>query len=70
MAKAANKSAATSSSRGRVQDRAKVAGGQDYEVAYEAEKAGTSTGAVKQAIKKVGNSREKVTAAASTKKSK
>jgi hypothetical protein len=68
MAKAAKKSAATSSSRGRAQDRAKVAGGQDYEVAYEAEKAGTSSGAVEKAVKKVGNSREKVTAAVSAKK--
>jgi hypothetical protein len=70
MAKAAKKSSAASSTRGRAQDRAKVAGGQDYEVAYEAEKAGSTAGAVKKAIKKVGNSREKVGVALSKKNSK
>jgi hypothetical protein len=70
MAKAAKKSVATSSSRGRAQDRAKVAGGQDYEVAYEAEKTGTSSAAVKKAIKKVGNSREAVNTAVAKKSSK
>ena len=48
------------SSRGRSQDRAKVAGGQDYEVAYESKKTGASEGAVKEAVKSVGNSRKKV----------
>lgn len=42
------------------QDRAKVAGKQDYEVRYEAEKIGKSKEAVKDAVKKVGNSRDKV----------
>lgn len=42
------------------QDRARVAGGQDHEVRYEAEKEGVSKGEVKQAIKDVGNSRTKV----------
>lgn len=42
------------------QDRARVAGGQDHEVRYEAEKEGVSKGEVKQAIKDVGNSRKKV----------
>ena len=45
--------------RGRKQDRARVAGGQKYEVAYEANKTGRSASAVKKAIKKVG-SRKKV----------
>ena len=48
------------SSRGRKQDRARVAGGQDYEVKYEAKKSGRSQAAVKKAVKKVGNSRKKV----------
>jgi hypothetical protein len=47
-------------SRGRKQDRARVAGGQDYEVRYEAKKTGTSRAAVKKAVKKVGNSRKNV----------
>jgi Protein of unknown function (DUF3606) len=46
--------------RGRKQDRARVAGGQDYEVRYEAKKTGRSKAAVKKAVKKVGNSRRKV----------
>jgi hypothetical protein len=46
--------------RGRKQDRARVAGGQDYEVGYEAKKTRRSSGAVKKAVKKVGNSRKKV----------
>jgi hypothetical protein len=48
------------SARGRKQDRARVAGGQDYEVGYEARKTKTSRAAVKKAVKKVGNSRKKV----------
>ena len=44
------------SSRGRKQDRARVAGGQDYEVRYEARKTGKSAAAVM----KVGNSRKRV----------
>jgi len=47
-------------SRGRKQDRARVAGGQNYEVRYEAKKTGTSKPAVKRAVKKVGNSRKRV----------
>jgi hypothetical protein len=47
-------------SRGRSQDRKRVAGGQDYEVRYEAKKTGSSKSRVKKAIKKVGNSRRKV----------
>ncbi|MGY3496418.1 MULTISPECIES: DUF3606 domain-containing protein [unclassified Bradyrhizobium] len=46
--------------RGRKQDRARVAGGQDYEVQYEAKKSGKSAPAVKKAVKKVGNSRKRV----------
>jgi len=48
------------SARGRKQDRARVAGGQDYEVGYEARKTKTSRAAVKKAVTKVGNSRTKV----------
>lgn len=47
-------------SRGRAQDRAKVAGGQDHEVRYEAKKEGVSKDAVKKAVKSAGNSRKKV----------
>jgi hypothetical protein len=46
--------------RGRAQDRAKVAGGQKHEVAYEAEKTGAKPSEVREAVKAVGNSREKV----------
>jgi hypothetical protein len=46
--------------RGRAQDRAKVAGGQDYEVAYEAKKTGKSAADVKAAVKSAGNSRKAV----------
>jgi hypothetical protein len=56
MAKAKKKS-----SRGRKQDRARVAGGgQDYEVRYTAKKAKKSASAVKKAVKKVGSSRKRV----------
>jgi hypothetical protein len=47
-------------SRGRAQDRARVAGGQDHEVRYEAQKTGTSKEEVKDAVKSAGNSRKKV----------
>jgi len=46
--------------RGRKQDRARVVGGQDYEVRYEAKKTGKSAPAVKKAVKKVGNARNRV----------
>jgi hypothetical protein len=46
--------------RGRSQDRAKVAGGQDYEVNYEKNKTGKTSEEVKKAVKTEGNSREKV----------
>ncbi|MGL4094932.1 DUF3606 domain-containing protein [Agrobacterium cavarae] len=46
--------------RGRNQDRARVAGGQDHEVRYEANKEHASKDDVKSAIKSVGNSRDKV----------
>jgi hypothetical protein len=45
----------TKTARGRKQDRARVAGGQDYEVRYEARKTGKSAAAVKKVVKKVGN---------------
>ena len=54
------KKAKKQTSRGRKQDRARVAGGQNYEVRYEAKKTGRSKAAVKKAVKKVGNSRRKV----------
>jgi hypothetical protein len=50
----------TKTARGRKQDRARVAGGQDYEVRYEAKKTGKSAPAVKKAVKKVGNARKRV----------
>jgi len=46
--------------RGRAQDRARVAGGQDHEVRYEAGKEGVSKDEVRDAVKEVGNSRRKV----------
>ena len=46
--------------RGRKQDRARVAGGQKYEVGYVTKKTKRSSEAVKKAVKKVGNSRRKV----------
>ena len=45
---------------GRKQDRARVAGGQDYEVSYEARKNRQVCGSVKKTVKKVGNSRKQV----------
>jgi hypothetical protein len=48
------------SGRGRAQDRARVAAGQQHEVRYEANKTGKPAAAVKQAVKAVGNSRRKV----------
>ena len=45
MAKKAKKS-----KRGRQQDRARVAGRQDYEVGYAAKKAGKSRGAIRKAV--------------------
>ncbi|MEO6837938.1 MAG: DUF3606 domain-containing protein [Ginsengibacter sp.] len=47
-------------SRGRNQDRSKVAGGQEYEVDYEKNKMGVSSDEIKNVIKKVGNSRKEV----------
>jgi len=46
--------------RGRKQDRARVAGGQAYEVRYESKKTGRSAPAVKKAVEKVGNVRKKL----------
>jgi hypothetical protein len=46
--------------RGRKQDRARVAGGQGYELRHEAKKTHRSKAAVKKAVKKVGNSRKRV----------
>ncbi|MBW7970110.1 DUF3606 domain-containing protein [Bradyrhizobium sp. BR 10289] len=39
---------------------ARVAGGQDYEVRYEAKKTGKAATAVKKAVKKVGSARKRV----------
>jgi Protein of unknown function (DUF3606) len=63
MAKASKKPA-----RGRKQDRSRVAGGQNYEVRYEAKKRGRSSAAVKKAVKKVGNTRKRVDRALGRKK--
>jgi phage-related minor tail protein len=63
MAKKAKKSA-----RGRKQDRARDAGGQDYEVRYTAKKTKQSASSVKKAVKKVGSSRKRVTKALKRKK--
>ena len=52
--------ASQETSRGRALDRAKVAGGQDHEVAYQAGKTGASRKEVRNAVKQVGNSRKKV----------
>lgn len=49
--------------RGRAQDRARVAGGQKYEVAYQAKKTGKTASDVRKAVKTTGNSRKKVTKA-------
>jgi hypothetical protein len=46
--------------RGRKQDRARVAGGQDYEVNYESKKTRRSKSAVKKAVKKVGNTHNRL----------
>jgi hypothetical protein len=46
--------------RGRSQDRSKVAGGQDYEVNYEKNKMNVSGNAIKKEIKNEGNSRKKI----------
>ena len=46
--------------RGRSQDRSRVAGGQDYEVNYEKNKMGVSADKVKDAVDSAGNSRKKV----------
>jgi hypothetical protein len=51
---------AKKTARGRKQDRARVAGGQDYEVRYEAKKTGKSKAKVKRALKKAGPSRKRV----------
>ncbi|WP_028348079.1 DUF3606 domain-containing protein [Bradyrhizobium murdochi] len=63
MAKKAKKSL-----RARNQDRARVAGGQDYEVRYIAKKTRKSASAVKKAIRKVGSSRKRVVKALRGKK--
>jgi hypothetical protein len=52
--------ASMQTSRGRKQDRARVAGGQGHEVRYESMKSGKSRAAVKKAVRKVGTSRRKV----------
>jgi hypothetical protein len=51
---------AKKTARGRKQDRARVAGRQNYEVGYESKKTGRSAAAVQKAVKKVGNSRKRV----------
>jgi hypothetical protein len=51
------------SGRGRKQDRARIAGGQDHEVGYVAKKTGTSKSAVKEAVKEAGPLRKRVSKA-------
>jgi hypothetical protein len=51
---------AKKSARGRKQDRARVAGGQDYELRYEAKTTRKSKTKVKRAVKKAGPSRKTV----------
>jgi Protein of unknown function (DUF3606) len=51
---------AKKTARGRKQDKARVAGRQNYELRYESKKTGRSAAAVKKAVKKVGNSRKRV----------
>lgn len=50
----------TKTTKGRSQDRAKVAGGQDYEINYEKDKLHVSGEKVKEAVKSEGNSRKNV----------
>lgn len=50
----------TGTTRARNQERARVAGGQDHEMKYEAGKTGASKADGKSAVKSVGNSRKKV----------
>ena len=52
--------AKTQTSRGRAQDRSKVAGGQEHEVRYEAKKTGATAADVKRTVKSEGNSRKSV----------
>jgi len=47
-------------SRGRSQDRSRVAAGEDYEVNYEKKKMAVGADKVKDAVDSVGNSRKKV----------
>jgi hypothetical protein len=51
---------AKKTARGRRQDRARVAGGQDHEVRYEAKKTGKSKAKVRRAVKRAGPSRKRV----------
>ena len=53
---------ATKTTKGRTQDRARVASMEDYEVKYLAQKHGVTQTAVKNAVTAVGNSRSKVEA--------
>jgi len=41
-------------------DRSRVSGSEDYELQYLAEKLNVSTEAIREAVEKVGNSREKI----------
>jgi hypothetical protein len=52
--------AAKQTTRGRNQDRARVAGGQEHEVQYESKKTSKPAAAVKAAVKSAGNSRKAV----------
>jgi len=50
----------TKSTRGRKQEKARVAGGQKHEIKYEAKKTGKSGSEVRGAVMGVGNSRKRV----------
>ena len=52
--------------KGGAQDRTKVAGGEKYEVGYEARKLGISAAQLKAIITRVGTDRKKIEAAAKT----
>ncbi|MER9791281.1 DUF3606 domain-containing protein [Mesorhizobium sp. M0213] len=49
----------TGTTRGRNQDRARVAGGHDHDMNYEASKTGASKADLKSAVKSLGNNRKK-----------
>jgi hypothetical protein len=63
-AKGGSTMATAKTTRGRNQDRSRVAGGQGYEVNYFARKHGITAQQARDLIKEVGNDRDKLNAAA------